>query len=64
MLRVVLIDANDMTEDMMESPDSARKAFASGGQLNSVCFDTKTHEVSSVTCHLAVRRWDYTNYKE
>lgn len=57
MLRIVLFDGNDMAlcEAVMEGPHNIRKAFASGRQLNSVCFDTETHEVSTFTCHLAVQ---------
>ncbi|BDA51223.1 hypothetical protein COCOBI_18-1000 [Coccomyxa sp. Obi] len=46
MLRVVLMDATDAVEAMMEGIDSLDKTILAGQQLNSVCFDTATHEVA------------------
>ncbi|BDA51221.1 hypothetical protein COCOBI_18-0980 [Coccomyxa sp. Obi] len=46
MLRVVLMDGNDMAEAIMKGPERIRKSFSAGQQLNSVCFDTATQEVA------------------
>lgn len=55
MLRLLLIDSMGMMEAITMGPDSVGKTFLEGQQLNSVCFDTATHEVNCGTCHLAVQ---------
>ena len=55
MLRVVLLDVNDVAQAVAFGSDRIRKAFSTSQQLNSISFGATTHEVSFVACHLAVR---------
>lgn len=56
MLRILIINSKHVEQAVTTGPNSVGDTFLEGQQLNSVCFDTATHEVSYVTCHLATKQ--------